>query len=360
MKTVKRYGWELARAGNWKASTGDGRITPDEITAMAKSANHPDLDKIKIKIGHAPNRPGEPAYGLVTNLRATDNRLVGDLEVPEEVDQLMQVAYPDRSIEFDRGVTTPDGTRHPAVLRRVALLGIEPPAVKGLNDLVPADVIPTSASETASGETVTIRMSASDTPSQPPTGVPGETRKDATPKSYPATKGATVHFTEQKLKELGLEGLTADQIAKLNSEATTVAKTAEDAAVTALAEAEKTRLAEADKAKAAADAAAKAPIVTLSQAQYDQLAKDAAAGAAAAVQLAETAKTGLLDTAIREGKIAPAERAVFAELPTEQLTKVIAGLTARIPTSEQGTGTNLSESPSEAELDAAVKQFFNR
>ncbi|MCK7661299.1 hypothetical protein [Corynebacterium antarcticum] len=129
---------ELVRAGTWRASTGPITITGDDLAA-AVAFQDSDLFRIpRVKIGHVDDQPGQPACGFVDRLRLSDSGdvLIGDLvDVPEDLAKRMPTQFPERSIEAVTDYHDESGTRHSLVILAVALLGLEQPAVAGLNTL---------------------------------------------------------------------------------------------------------------------------------------------------------------------------------------------------------------------------------
>ena len=149
MTTVAFRGVELARAGKWDAAQGDGTITREDIAAMVTAHSAQLIDRVPIKIGHSDLRfqdahgqppvtgDGSPAYGWVTGLRASPDgaTLIGDLVgVPSKLAAMLPTAFRHRSIEMQTGRRI-GGKVHRAILSGLALLGVNPPAVKGLADL---------------------------------------------------------------------------------------------------------------------------------------------------------------------------------------------------------------------------------
>ena len=60
---------ELARTGQWSASTGVSTITRDDLTAAVAAMGCPAVREPVIKLGHTdPRFDGQPAIGRVTNL----------------------------------------------------------------------------------------------------------------------------------------------------------------------------------------------------------------------------------------------------------------------------------------------------
>jgi hypothetical protein len=143
LRTVTLTGVELVRTGTWAAATGVTTVTLDDLRAMLAAAADPEVDAAAIRIGHLdPRFDGEPALGWVTNLRLGDTTdtagaLIGDLEdVPAELAELIPRAFRRRSVEIGWNVRTPSGRRYRAALTGLALLGVAPPAVKGLADVL--------------------------------------------------------------------------------------------------------------------------------------------------------------------------------------------------------------------------------
>src|SRR5262249_52019816 len=92
-----------------------------------------------IKLGHVdPRFDGQPAIGQVKNLRLSPDgdRLIGDLTgMPGWLAEVAASAYPNRSIENVWDHQCQVGHRHPFAVTGLALLGVAPPAVAGLNDI---------------------------------------------------------------------------------------------------------------------------------------------------------------------------------------------------------------------------------
>lgn len=129
----------LVKVGRWHASTGVETITVADLAAAVDAARDPDLPEPVIKLGHRdPRFDGEPALGRVTRLRLADagRTLVGDFEgVPGWLDRVLVDAFPNRSVEAERGMRSPGGTVHRFALTAVALLGVTAPAVTSLETL---------------------------------------------------------------------------------------------------------------------------------------------------------------------------------------------------------------------------------
>lgn len=130
---------ELVKEGDWPAVTGPASITSAKLASMAAAAALGHFDA-PVKIGHFDPRfakfDGNPALGWIENVRVAGKSLIGDLvKVPKNFAPLLLSAYRKRSIEWEEDVEGPDGRKFPAVLKAVALLGANEPAVSGLKDV---------------------------------------------------------------------------------------------------------------------------------------------------------------------------------------------------------------------------------
>lgn len=150
MDTVTLEAVEIVRAGVW-ASQLSGRvpITGDDLDAMVQAAADPEMDHAPVRIGHVdPRFDGEPALGWLTNVRRVGDRVVADIaDVPAKLASVVKSAFRRRSAEILWGVKTPSGRRYKAALSGLALLGVTPPAVKGLADVLARYSGPTNESE---------------------------------------------------------------------------------------------------------------------------------------------------------------------------------------------------------------------
>ncbi|WP_102158683.1 phage protease [Zhihengliuella halotolerans] len=144
-------GVPLIRTGTWNASTGETTVTKEHLEQAVEASASELLDNAVIKLGHVDDRfdnpdwfdlDGEPAYGQITNLRVEDDEegsvLLGDfINIPEDLADKMESAYPYRSVELNFDIELVDDTgkvkaSFPVVLTAVALLGAAAPAVSGL------------------------------------------------------------------------------------------------------------------------------------------------------------------------------------------------------------------------------------
>jgi hypothetical protein len=132
-------GVEIARVGTWNTSTGTWVCTPADIQDAVRAAADPTFRTPVIKLGHTdPRFDGEPAFGVIKNIRASDDgqALLGDLTgVPAWLAEMMPTSYPSRSIEATMDVVTPQGARYGMVVNGLALLGVSLPAIQSLAQL---------------------------------------------------------------------------------------------------------------------------------------------------------------------------------------------------------------------------------
>lgn len=141
--TLKRR--PLLMVGTWNASTGTEGITDEDLAEIVRAAESGVLDNAVLKRGHTDPRfqtrleDGTPAYGSITNLTIEDGVLYGDyVNVPEDLAESIDSAYPHSSVELARNVVIRDqegNVKHEfgCVLTANALLGATAPAVKGLS-----------------------------------------------------------------------------------------------------------------------------------------------------------------------------------------------------------------------------------
>lgn len=216
MATESFLGVELARTGRWNASAGDGTIETEDIKSMIDTFGLEGVDAVPVKLGHNDSRfqgadgmpptdaDGHPAYGWLANLRASADgqKLIGDIHgVPAKLAAILPTAFRRRSIEMLKGPRI-GGTVRRAVLSAVSLLGVSPPAVKDLNDLIALYADQLAAS-------VTVEFSDADTPPVHPTRA---ALADGQPQQ-PNTHGGTVarNITPQARLALGLDDAATDE-----------------------------------------------------------------------------------------------------------------------------------------------------
>jgi len=157
---------ELCSAGmDWPSAGGPVTLTLEHIADCVRAGEDTLITPPRLKIGHTdprfadPDDPGhdpfydgEPAYGSIANMRTTNDgaTAVGDyIYVPKWLADGMPAFYPSRSIEGAYSIVdgpggdliarwdveTPGGKHYSFVLTACALLGVQAPAVKDLEDL---------------------------------------------------------------------------------------------------------------------------------------------------------------------------------------------------------------------------------
>lgn len=280
MATVNIPGVELVKAGTWNSARGEVTITAADLAAMVSESRDPETDAAPLKLGHVdPRFDGEPALGWVRNLRlsADGNTLIGDLtDVPASLADIMASAYPRRSVEVAWGLPKPDGTKRGAVLTGLALLGVTPPAVKGL-----ADVYKAAASGDATVTVAVCSDTSSVQPNDPPTQDPANQTTDQ-PEEPMAENDKAPEDTKP-----------ADDATEVKDEA--APETPEAPAVTD------------EQEPVVAAASAQTPkTVTLSADVYESLLNGSKAGAEALALLDKQRRDGIITTALSEGRMTPA------------------------------------------------------
>lgn len=382
--TVTLTDVELVRVGSWRASTGPVTIVRDDLEAVIAAANDPEVDRAPVRIGHTdPRFDGEPALGWVTNLRlsADGNVLIGDLvDVPAALAEVMPAAFRRRSVELAWGVRTASGKLHRMALTGLALLGVAAPAVKGLSDVLAlygrtatAGTIAASATGHAALElTATIAdpldaaelavrtiAAAASTTIPDPVATPGHTGGR---EGNPASHGGGQQVNEQRIRELlGIEAdadleAAVQSLVKESGSAGTGGegeggagtqgdppKPAEGqtppAGTAPAAPAGQAPAQPAQPAPAQVAASGTPGVVSLSAGQFEELQRQAAAGAEAAKTLAGQERERVLNAALSEGRIAPADAEAWKgrlEADLEGTKALLSSLTPAFPTVELG------------------------
>lgn len=157
---------ELCSAGMaWPSAGGPVTLTLEHIADCVRAGEDTLITPARLKIGHTdprfadPDDPGhdpfydgEPAFGSIANMRTINDgaTAVGDyVKMPKWLADASPCAYPSRSVEggyqivdgpggelISRwDVETPGGKKYSFVLTACALLGVQAPAVKDLEDL---------------------------------------------------------------------------------------------------------------------------------------------------------------------------------------------------------------------------------
>lgn len=385
---------ELVKVGTWAASTGVTKVTREDLEAML--AAHADglVDRGPVKLGHesALNDQlgdGTPAYGWVVPTRVAPDTngvdtLYGDLVgMPAQLAAIAPTAYRRRSVEIAWNVRTAAGKVYAAVLTGVALLGSTPPAVKGLADLValyseqPESIGRTDTVELVDGleddpravamlaaareagatvdqlDAIASAAGARDTADVPPPTtdpVNDDTHDDPATRAGDETTDTGGHtMTDEELRAaLNLEA-DADvnaELARILEERSGDPETAE---TDPTAEVEETP--EAEVTEEAGELVGASSLSGADVLEFSRLAQESR----------DRRRNDALDTAIREGRILPAERASFAALMDKDETATISLLGAMAPrfsTTELGDDTAAATNLSEAQ--AASFDDFER
>lgn len=129
----EEFSVEVMSVGTWN----DVTFKIKDLDEMAGNFNTlKDIVKPPIKLGHTEDKPGDPAFGWITGLKRTGEKLIAQVRnVPALLmDAIKAKRYRRVSSEvyFDYEY---NGKRYGKVLAALALLGAETPAVKDLKDL---------------------------------------------------------------------------------------------------------------------------------------------------------------------------------------------------------------------------------
>lgn len=145
LQTEDIRGVEILRTGKWHGTNcpPDGcEFTVNELDLLVQSHNDTSgQHDSPVKLGHDKDQKllqedGYPSAGWIKNLHRVGERLVADfVKVPKRIADLMRAgSLAKRSVEISRNFDVA-GTKHPLMLTAVALLGADLPAVNGLKDI---------------------------------------------------------------------------------------------------------------------------------------------------------------------------------------------------------------------------------
>lgn len=401
-RTVTIRDVELVSVGDHTSGRGRTSITEDDLGAILDAEADGLVDNAPIKLGHfsslnADLGDGAPAYGWIrpTGIRPGKQTgkptLVGDIVgMPSKLAEVMPTAYRRRSVEIAWNVKTAGGKVHKAALVGLALLGKTPPAVKGLDDVVAlysGDVAPDVEEVTSTvvidgveSEVAVAMLSAAiaagapidqvdaiaaaagardtaDVPTATPDPVDDGGKEIAGPAGGPTPGGI---MTEEELRaalKLEADADVDAHLRKILEERAGDPVVAGSDPVAAPAAPAAPAAEAAPAAAVAADAEKTGDLVTLSADDHASLME--------AVALVRDQKRGnALDTAIREGRISPAERSHFSSLmdTAEDATIALLGkMTPRFPTAEVGderAGETLLSDDESAAFDEFERTVF--
>lgn len=375
-QTVDFRGVPLCRAGEWHGLTGKAVVTPEDLQAVVDAYQDREVDRARVKLGHVSSLndqalgDGAPAFGWVSNPRVSDDgkTLLGDLvDVPRRLGEVVGRGYRNVSVELRKNVRTPSGRTHPTVLSGLALLGAAAPAVKGLDDLValyasePIPDTPTDGCE--NGAVVTISLgdaldpvTHTDIPAPSPVACDGELDSPERPGREKEGE-PTVAFLDQARELYGLPAdASEDQIlermtalSEAPADPDTTVK-AEETDVTGDPE-----VAEPELKSETVDAP---ETVTVSKAQWDEL--TAQVSELAAERKAKHQEQ-VIESALSEGRIAPAEREKWTtalSAAPEATETLLSSLAPRVNVREQGSDVALSASTTDD--DAAFQAWADK
>lgn len=376
MTTVDFRGIALCRAGEWHGLTGKAVVTPEDLQAVVDAYQDREVDRARVKLGHVSSLndqalgDGAPAFGWVSNPRVSDDgkTLLGDLvDVPRRLGEVVGRGYKNVSVELRKNVKTPSGKTHPTVLSGLALLGASAPAVKGLDDLValyasePIPDTPTDGCE--DGAVVTISLgdaldpvTHTDIPAPSPVACDGEL--DSPDRPGREKEGEpTVAFLDQARELYGLPAdASEDQILE---RMTALSEAPADPDTTVKAEeTDVTGDPEVSEPELKSETVDAPETVTVSKAQWDELTSQVS-------ELAEERKAKhqeqVIESALSEGRIAPAEREKWTtalSAAPEATETLLSSLAPRVNVREQGSDVALSASTTDA--DAAFEAWADK
>lgn len=376
MTTVDFRGIALCRAGEWNGLTGKAVVTPDDLAAVVDAYQDREVDRARVKLGHVSSLndqalgDGAPAFGWVSNPRVSDDgkTLLGDLvDVPRRLGEVVGRGYKNVSVELRKNVKTPSGKTHPTVLSGLALLGAAAPAVKGLDDLValyasePIPDAPTDGCE--DGAVVTISLGdALDPVTHADIPVPSPVTCDGEPDS-PDRPGRekegepSMAFLDQAREKFGLPADASED--QLLERITALSESPADPDTTVKAEETDVTgdpdVAEPELKSETVDAP---ETVTVSKAQWDEL--TAQVSELAAERKAKHQEQ-VIESALSEGRIAPAEREKWTtalSAAPEATETLLSSLAPRVNVREQGSDVALSASTTDD--DAAFQAWADK
>lgn len=139
IKLVTRPRVPIMRVGDYHLLSGDTKFEEADLVSAVAAQHDPAVKNPRLGVGHMSTfGDGAPAFGRYENLYydPEDQTLYGDMTgIAEPIDDILDVAYPNRSIEGRWGVETSTGQKHRFVITGVKLLGVEMPGIDSLEDL---------------------------------------------------------------------------------------------------------------------------------------------------------------------------------------------------------------------------------
>lgn len=375
IQTVDFNSVPICKIGEWDGLTGKAVITRELCDSVIAAARDNEIDQARLKIGHISSMntalgDGAPAFGWIERPRMDDDgvTLRGDIKgVPKKLASLVGTAYKKVSVELRKGVRTPSGKQYPHVLSGLALLGASAPAVKGLDDL--ADLYASEApgggpeDECSQSDTITIALgdaldpvTHTDIPAPSPVACDGE--PDSPERPGREKEGEpTVAFLDQAREKFGLPAdASEDQILE---RITALSEAPADPDTTVKAEeTDVTGDPEVSEPELKSETVDAPETVTVSKAQWDEL--TAQVSELAAERKAKHQEQ-VIESALSEGRIAPAEREKWTtalSAAPEATETLLSSLAPRVNVREQGSDVALSASTTDD--DAAFQAWADK
>jgi cation transport regulator ChaB len=175
LETVDLEDVEILAVGKWQGSTGPVTFTTEDLDKIVDSYHTITADKSlnyepPAKLGHADKQKllqedGYPAAGWVSSLKRVGEKLVATVkDVPRKIADIIRAGgYKKVSSEVYRDYEI-GGKKYARVLKAIAFLGGDIPAVKTLNDIVAQygenAQIEAVLYELAEGDSITKRLEA--------------------------------------------------------------------------------------------------------------------------------------------------------------------------------------------------------
>lgn len=375
IQTVDFNSVPICKIGEWDGLTGKAVITRDLCESVISAARDNEVDQARLKIGHISSMntalgDGAPAFGWIERPRMDEDgvTLRGDIKgVPKKLASLVGTAYKKVSVELRKGVRTPSGKQYPHVLSGLALLGASAPAVKGLDDL--ADLYASEApgggpeDECSQDDTITIALgdaldpvTHADIPVPSPVACDGEL--DSPDRPGREKEGEpSMAFLDQAREKFGLPAdASEDQILE---RITALSESPADPDTTVKAEeTDVTGDPEVSEPEAKSETVDAPETVTVSKAQWDEL--TAQVSELAAERKAKHQEQ-VIESALSEGRIAPAEREKWTtalSAAPEATETLLSSLAPRVNVREQGSDVALSASTTDD--DAAFQAWADK
>lgn len=375
IQTVDFNSVPICKIGEWDGLTGKAVITRELCDSVIAAARDNEIDQARLKIGHISSMntalgDGAPAFGWIERPRMDDDgvTLRGDIKgVPKKLASLVGTAYKKVSVELRKGVRTPSGKQYPHVLSGLALLGASAPAVKGLDDL--ADLYASEApgggpeDECSQSDTITIALgdaldpvTHADIPVPSPVACDGEL--DSPDRPGREKEGEpSMAFLDQAREKFGLPAdASEDQILE---RMTALSESPADPDTTVKAEeTDVTGDPDVTDPELKSETVDAPETVTVSKAQWDEL--TAQVSELAAERKAKHQEQ-VIESALSEGRIAPAEREKWTtalSAAPEATETLLSSLAPRVNVREQGSDVALSASTTDD--DAAFQAWADK